>query len=353
MTAGLYSASGQEKIGNNIEVDKTIHNFGDILLDSGPVSCTFTFQNVGNQPVVIYNAVTTCGCTKAEWTKEPIMPGKTGTVSAKYSNDEGAYPFDKSITVYMSDPKKPVILKMKGVSVAKKVPLDQTYTVRYGPLGIRESYIKCGNLEQGGMKSGSVTIANISGNPINVNFDNVSQFLNIKVTPNPIPAGKTAEMSFAVTADRSLWGKNEYKATPVINGKKYKNAEGSQEITIWANTKENFENLTEEQKSSGARPDFKASTYTFGKLKAGATVEAEFSFKNVGKTDFKVYKVDSDAKNLSCNGIPSVRPGENLSFKVNLDTTGMPPGETLVIVTLTTNSPLRPIINLFITGWLE
>lgn len=353
LTGVFQSASAQVKLSNNIEVDKTVHNFGDIMLDSGPVSCTFTFKNIGSQPVVIYSAVTTCGCTKAEWTKEPIMPGKTGTVSATYSNDEGAYPFDKNMTVYLSDPKKPVILKMKGVSVAKKVPLDQTYTVRYGPLGLRESYIQCGNMEQGGMKSGSVTIANISGSPANIKFENISDFLDIRVTPNPIPAGKTAEMAFTVTADSSLWGKNDYKVTPVINGKKYRNAEGSQEITIWANTKENFDNLTEDQKSSGARPDFKASTYTFGKMKAGGTVNAEFSFKNVGKTDFKVYKADADAKNWSHSEIPVVKPGENSTFKVTLDTTGMPLGETLVIVTLTTNSPLRPIVNLFITGWLE
>ena len=132
-----FQAAAQEKIGSSIEIDKTVHNFGDILLDSGPVTCTFTLKNTGSQPVVIYNAVTSCGCTKATWTKEPIMPGKTGTISATYSNDEGPYPFDKSVTVYLSDPKKPVILKMRGISMDKKVPLDQTYTVKFGPLGLR------------------------------------------------------------------------------------------------------------------------------------------------------------------------------------------------------------------------
>jgi hypothetical protein len=31
----------------------------------------------------------------------------------------------------------------------------------------------------------------------------------------------------------------------------------------------------------------------------------------------------------------------------------MPEGEMLTIVTLTTNCPLRPIINLFVAGWIE
>ena len=348
-----FQAAAQEKIGSSIEIDKTVHNFGDILLDSGPVTCTFTLKNTGSQPVVIYNAVTSGGCTKATWTKEPIMPGKTGTISATYSNDEGPYPFDKSITVYLSDPRKPVILKMRGISMEKKVPLDQTYTVKFGPLGLRENNIRCGNMEQGGMKSNSVTVANLSNAPISVGFEDVSDFLDIKISPNPIPAGKTAEMSFCVKADRSLWGKNYYHATPVINGRTYRNPEGSASIEIWANTKESFDGMSEDQKSMAARPQFNESTYTFGKVKAGQKITAEFTFKNVGKTPFKVYKVDADAARWSHSAIPDAAPGETVRFTVDLDTAGMPKGETLVIVSLTTNSPLRPLVNLFVTGWLE
>ena len=122
LSSFLFHLNAQEKIGESIEIDKTVHNFGDILLDGGPVSCTFTVKNTGSKPLVIYNALTTCGCTKATWTKEPIMPGKTGTISVTYTNDEGPYPFDKNVTVYFSEPKKPVILKMRGVCMEKKVP---------------------------------------------------------------------------------------------------------------------------------------------------------------------------------------------------------------------------------------
>lgn len=347
------SANAQEKIGGVIELDKSVHNFGDLLLESGPVSCTFTIKNISQKPIVIYNAVTTCGCTKAEWTKEPIMPGKTGTVSATYSNDEGPYPFDKNITVYMSDPKKPVILKMRGVCMEKKLPLKDIYTTAYGPLGLRDAYIKCGNLEQGGMKSSSVTVANLSTSPISVEFEDVTQQMEISLKPNPIPAGETATMSFAITADRSKWGRNTYWATPVINGKTYRNSDNSSRIGIWAITKENFDNISEDDKMKAARPHFESSTYTFGKKKVGDTVHAEFTFKNMGQTCFQVYKLDVDAESWSHSDIPSARPGEEVTFRVHLDTAGMPKGETLAIVSLTTNSPLRPIVNLFITGWLE
>lgn len=354
--AAMFLAQGlqaQEKISDALEIDKTVHNFGDILLDSGPVSCSFTITNKGSKPAVIYNVSSSCGCTNVTWTKEPLMPGKTGKISVTYSNDEGAYPFDKSLTVYVSDVKKPVILKVRGVSVAKKKPLGESYPVHFGQLGMKDKEFKCGNLEQGTQRSNAVMVANISDKPITVDFTGVSPNLNIKVSPNPIPAQSTAEMSFTVTASRDLWGKNYYWATPRVNGSVVKTNAGDSKIGIWAFTKENFANLSDSEKTKAARPMFEESTYSFGKVKRGTTVNAEFTFKNEGKTDFSVYAVNSDAGDITFGEFPSAKPGETKTFKVALNTAKMPAGEALVIVTLTTNSPLRPIVNLFIAGWIE
>ena len=347
-----FGASAQEKITEGVEIDKVVHNFGDILLGSGPVSCTFTLKNTGSKPVVIYNVTTTCGCTNVDWTKEPIRPGKTGSISVTYSNDEGPYPFDKSLTMYISDLKKPVILKLRGVSMEKVKPLEELYPVTYGSLALRENINKVGNLEQNSQKSEAVMVANLSNSPIKVSFTDISDNLKVSVSPNPIPARGTAEMTFTVTADRSLWGKNHYWATPVVNGKTYTSNTGEKKIGFWAFTKEDFSKVTTEEKRNGARPTFKESTYSFGKIKKGQKVTAEFTFKNDGKSPFEVYKVDADAE-IVCIGVPKAAPGQSVTFKVELDTSVLPKGESLTIVTLTTNSPLRPIVNLFIAGYLE
>ena len=356
LAASIISASGllaQENIGNSLEMDKMVHNFGDIVHKSGPVSCTFTLKNKGTRPAVIYNVVSSCGCTDVKWTREPIRPGGSGTISVTYSNDEGAYPFDKTLTTYISDISKPVLLKVRGVSVEKAKPLSELYPVSYGPLALRESLIKCGNLEQGGSKSEAVMVANTSDKPIKITFRDVHENLSISVRPNPIPARSTAEMKFTVKADRSIWGKHTYKATPLIDGLTCTNPDGKDHIGIWAFTKENFSNLTQEQKAQGPRPTFKESTYSFGKIKRGETVHASYRFKNDGKECFCVYKVNADARKWSHSSIPVAKPGEEVTFRVHLDTEGLPPGEHLTIVTLTTNSPLRPIVNLFIAGYIE
>ena len=105
--------------------------------------------------------------------------------------------------------------------------------------------------------------------------------------------------------------------------------------------------------AAGPRPSFDESTYSFGKIKRGETIHASYTFRNEGKSPFCVYKVNSDADCWSHSTIPVADPGKEVTFRVHLDTSCLPVGEHLTIVTLTTNSPLRPIVNLFIAGYIE
>ena len=189
--ATAMTAAAQEKVGGTVEFDSMVHDFGDVLLSDGPLECTFTMKNISDKPVVIYNVVTTCGCTDVKWTREPIMPGKTGTISSTYSNDEGPYPFDKSLTAYISGISNPVVLRLRGVSREKQLPLDQMYPVHFGDLGMKSRELKCGNLEQGGQRSDEIKIANLSSSPLKVSFTDVTPGLSLNVTPNPIPAKGT------------------------------------------------------------------------------------------------------------------------------------------------------------------
>ena len=50
-------AEAQVKVSRNIELNSDIHDFGDILLGSGPVSCSFSVKNVGKEPVAIYSVM--------------------------------------------------------------------------------------------------------------------------------------------------------------------------------------------------------------------------------------------------------------------------------------------------------
>ena len=378
---GILAAQGSGKdntFEGTVRMDKTVHDFGDIMVSDGPVTATFTATNVSDKALLIYNVVSSCGCTSVEWTRKPVAPGQSGTIKATFKNDEKGYPFDKSLTVYFSGLKRPVILRLRGVSHDKKFTLDELYTTRFGNLGFKKVDIKGGNLSQGQQKSGDILVANLGVKPLSLGFSDVSKGLSLKVSPNPVPAGETAKVSYTVTADREHWGKNYYYATPVVDGRSYKavvkpsaesepvaagteaviadpNPElgaGKSRIGIYTYTKENFSNLTEKERRDGSNPMADESTFSFGKVKAGERVDCSFSFTNKGKSVLRIYKVDSESSHVKAQPFADLPAGGRADLKVTFDTKGFPAGECLIVLTLTTNSPLRPIVNLYLTGWV-
>ncbi|NLZ72803.1 MAG: DUF1573 domain-containing protein [Bacteroidales bacterium] len=96
MSMGFVMAQKQAEI----KFDKMTHDFGEFSESNPVVTAVFTFKNVGDAPLVIHRAMGSCGCTVPEYTQEPILPGKEGTLKVTY-NGKGRYPgyFKKSITV--------------------------------------------------------------------------------------------------------------------------------------------------------------------------------------------------------------------------------------------------------------
>ncbi|MDD3387589.1 MAG: DUF1573 domain-containing protein [Prevotella sp.] len=83
-----------------IKFDKLTYDFGDFSESSAVQKCNFSFTNVGDQPLVINQAVASCGCTVPTYTKTPIKPGEKGSIVVTY-NGKGKFPghFKKTITV--------------------------------------------------------------------------------------------------------------------------------------------------------------------------------------------------------------------------------------------------------------
>lgn len=368
------NANAQTTFDGVVSVDRTIYDFGDIYINDGAVTCEYIFKNIGDKPMLILSAVSSCGCTDAEWTREPIAPGKTGKVTATFKNEDGPYPFDKTITVYVSEMKKPVVLHLRGSVHENSKPLTENYPIMIGNLGLKSFEIKAGNLSQRESKSGNIVVANLGVTPMKVEFKNVSENLTVEVFPNPVPARSTATLSYTIKSSRSLWGKNWYYATPVIDGREYKGiirrgaaieedapsevyseknsrvGAGKPEIAFWAVTKENFNSLPESSRNDGANPSFTNSTVSFGSVTAGTKTTLTFNYTNKGKNTSKFYKLDADCHNVKVKSMADTEGGKKGSIVVELDTTGLPKGDIIIALNLFTNSPLRPVISLQLTG---
>ena len=104
-----------------IKFEKVVHDFGTFEETSPVQKATFTFTNVGNKPLVINQAIASCGCTVPSYTKQPIAPGQKGQISVTY-NGRGMFPghFKKSITIRTNGNVEMSRIYIEGVMNEKK-----------------------------------------------------------------------------------------------------------------------------------------------------------------------------------------------------------------------------------------
>ena len=103
-----------------IKFNETEHDFGTIKEEIGSVSTQFEFTNTGKSPLIIQRVSASCGCTTPSYTKEPILPGKSGKIDATYSTTARPGAFNKTITVYTNVPDTVYVLSIKGNVTPRK-----------------------------------------------------------------------------------------------------------------------------------------------------------------------------------------------------------------------------------------
>ena len=53
----------------------------DTITTSESNLCTFHYTNTGDQPLLLSSVISSCGCVKGEWSKDPLMPGQSDSIT--------------------------------------------------------------------------------------------------------------------------------------------------------------------------------------------------------------------------------------------------------------------------------
>jgi hypothetical protein len=92
------SASADTANAPKMKFEKETHDFGKIK-KGDKVTYDFKFINTGKSPLIITDAVATCGCTKPEWPHTPVKPGESGAIHVTFDSSTKMGLQDKMITV--------------------------------------------------------------------------------------------------------------------------------------------------------------------------------------------------------------------------------------------------------------
>ncbi|MDE6793114.1 MAG: DUF1573 domain-containing protein [Muribaculaceae bacterium] len=95
-------------------VVKSTHDFGIVKEDGGPVSFEFILTNEGEGNLIVIDAKADCGCTRPEFPKAPIAPGKSGKVKVTYNPLGRPGSFDKVVTLRTNGSPSKIRLKIRG-----------------------------------------------------------------------------------------------------------------------------------------------------------------------------------------------------------------------------------------------
>lgn len=187
-----------------ITFENTTHDFGQI--PEGIVAThEFKFTNEGDSPLILNKVQASCGCTTPYWTKEPILPGKEGVITASYNSKGRPGAFNRSITI-TSNASEPVIrLFIKGNAapvnnageIYTKEELESSATIN-----VEKTIINIGKVENGRGVPVKVRVKNTGkSNLIISGLQAACKCLHMSAdSPTLIPPGKTEELSLVYRA---------------------------------------------------------------------------------------------------------------------------------------------------------
>lgn len=112
--AATFAVSADENGKASAKFESDTHDFGIVKEDGGPVSCEFPFVNDGGANLIIYEAKAECGCTRPEYPKAPVAPGKKGVIKVTYNPLGRPGGFTKMVTVKSNGNPSKIRLKIRG-----------------------------------------------------------------------------------------------------------------------------------------------------------------------------------------------------------------------------------------------
>ena len=111
-TATKPIAPATDITGAEISFAKKTIDYGTLKVgDVRTVEMVYT--NIGKKPLLLENVTTNCDCTEVDWSRKPLMPGKSDVIKVTYTAKNPGL-ISKWVTVMSNAETDRVILKTSG-----------------------------------------------------------------------------------------------------------------------------------------------------------------------------------------------------------------------------------------------
>lgn len=328
-------------------------DFGAIVEEDGPVTHTFSFTNTSDRPVAILSVKPSCGCTTPEWSKEPILPGKSGIVKAQYDPKGRPGYFHKSLTVTTDYDSQPITLYIKGQVTSRHVSsASSEYQAASGMLRFRSLSVNLGKVfRKDEFTQRNVDFVNAGDKAITYldKFD-APAHIRVDVVPKTIQPGQRGEIRMGYNGlKKGLYGFHQDKITLYTDDE----TQPAKSFTVYATLEDYFVSLSAKELASAPQLYITEMNVDVGNIRFKQSAVKEIVFTNVGKSVLEIRNIQG---NCSCLEAvvdkENLKPGESGTIKITF-TPEDRKGTQTKAVTVYSNDPQNPVQRIMVAGYAE
>jgi hypothetical protein len=330
-----------------IKFETEQHNFGVVKEDGGTHNYSFVFSNTGEEPIVITNVRSNCGCATPDWTKQPVMPGGKGFVKVEFNPRNMPGKFNKTIVVSSTALSANKVLRILGEVTPRKRTIEDDFPYVIGSIRFRTNHLSFGNMAPGTVKTDSLSFINLTNETLTIDFPRVPPHLEIKVSPSNVKPGQKGKVEITYnTGEKDDWGiVSDYFQMNISD-----NPQQTHYLYASVNIQEDFSKWDVAQLENAPVIEFGEKVWNIGQISQGEKFEHEYVFTNKGKSDLIIRKVRAGC---GCTAIAPtktvLKPGESGTVKAVFDSRGQR-GRQNKGITVVSNDPVSPTVILRITG---
>lgn len=331
-----------------ITFEETKHDFGTVREEGGPVTHEFVFTNTGMEPLLISGVRASCGCTTPSWSKEPIAPGESGSITAQYNplNRPGA--FRKTVTVTTNAGNPTTVLHIQGVVQPKPRTPHDDYPTAMGNIRVKYRSLNMGKVLTKEPVTKSFDIYNDSEETVVFSPNVVApDYIDLEVEPKELLPRQKGNIKLTYDAQaRNSLGFASDRITLFTN----ESEDSIKQFSVMATVEEYFPPMTEEALAQAPRLKLNNTEYDFGTVNEGQVVKTDFVFTNTGKSPLNIRETKANCGcTVSKPDKETLAPGESSKITVTFNSQGRR-GRQRKMVTIFSNDPTAPTQQLTIKG---
>ena len=332
-----------------LHIAEPSHDFGTIAEEGGAVEHTFLARNNTAEPIVILSASVSCGCTKAEFSRKPILPDSTAEIKVRFLPMNYPGTFARKVLLVTSAGAKQELL-VKGFVTPRKRSIEERYPIELGGgVRIATNAHNFAFVEHGKGAQSTFEVVNTSQRSVSlaVECDNPSLRFSLPAMLAPSQEA-TINFGYFLAENSTKYGTLRDKAYLLIDGKRAEYPLMVSGVAI----------DSRDEYADNVEPSIVISKnfIKFGTINSASRTQArELFIENTGEEPLRIRALESERGffSVKMEGEATIAKGEKRILTIKIEPSALPYGAVVDRLLIVSNAPQQPLCKVRISAIVE